>query len=200
MESTQDRIVAASRTLFGQRGYQGTTTAEIARTAGVAEGTIYRYFKDKKELFVASVRPVVMEAVRREMAVVDTGTPRENMRRRIMERTRVIRENLEIFDIIFTEGKHHPEIAQALLGQLSENIPLQEWERAGLAVQGGAMKRPPNPLIMTVGLTAAIWAMLSVGAAADALFAECPFPVQFGDLDTELADFVCEALFVPNES
>lgn len=194
MESTQDRIIAAARTLFGENGFHRTTTAEIARQAGIAEGTIYRYFKDKKELFVACVEPIIQEVVRRETAVMTGGTPREILRNRIIERTRVIRENLPIFHILFTEGKYHPEIARILLEQVTASISPAEWERIGAAVDSGALKHQPNPLIMSVGLTAAIWAMLAVGPGADQLFAGWPLPPQYNRLEEDLADFVCNAL------
>jgi AcrR family transcriptional regulator len=47
------RIIAAAASLFGEKGYHDTTTAEIAESAGVAAGTIYIYFSSKEELLVA---------------------------------------------------------------------------------------------------------------------------------------------------
>ena len=40
----------ASLKLFVERGFHGTSTAEIAKTAGVATGTLFHYFKTKEEL------------------------------------------------------------------------------------------------------------------------------------------------------
>lgn len=47
---TRPRLVRASLELFFTRGYHETTTAQIARKAGVAEGTIYRHFASKQQL------------------------------------------------------------------------------------------------------------------------------------------------------
>src|SRR5438128_540036 len=47
---TRQRLVHAALELFSTRGYAATTTAEIARKAGVAEGTIYRHFQSKQHL------------------------------------------------------------------------------------------------------------------------------------------------------
>jgi AcrR family transcriptional regulator len=55
----QHRIVEAALDAFGEHGYNGTTTSEIARRAGVAEGTIFRYFATKKDLLIGVVAPVV---------------------------------------------------------------------------------------------------------------------------------------------
>jgi AcrR family transcriptional regulator len=48
--TTKERIERAALTLFVARGIPDTTTKEIALGAGVAEGTIYRYFTGKDEL------------------------------------------------------------------------------------------------------------------------------------------------------
>ena len=49
-KGTRDRLVRAALELFTSQGYHGTTTPEIARKAGVAEGTIYRHFDSKEHL------------------------------------------------------------------------------------------------------------------------------------------------------
>ena len=40
--------------MFGEKGYASTSTSEIAKRAGVAEGTIFRYYKTKR--FITSGR------------------------------------------------------------------------------------------------------------------------------------------------
>jgi AcrR family transcriptional regulator len=44
------RILAAAQELFEDRGYGGTTIAEVARTAGVAAETVYATFRNKPTL------------------------------------------------------------------------------------------------------------------------------------------------------
>lgn len=46
-------IVAAATQVFGSGSYSGSTTAEIARAAGVSEPIIYRHFPSKKDLWFA---------------------------------------------------------------------------------------------------------------------------------------------------
>jgi len=47
---TRQRLVRAALELFTAEGYHATTTGEIARKAGVAEGTIYKHFRSKQHL------------------------------------------------------------------------------------------------------------------------------------------------------
>jgi TetR/AcrR family transcriptional regulator len=46
-------IVEAAVGLFSQKGFRGTTTKEIAETAGCSEATIFKHFATKNELYSA---------------------------------------------------------------------------------------------------------------------------------------------------
>ncbi|MGH6647834.1 TetR/AcrR family transcriptional regulator [Aquabacterium sp.] len=56
-------IVAAARQLFTQNGYEATSMASIAATAGVTPNTIYWYFKDKDELLVGVLDVLLQEDI-----------------------------------------------------------------------------------------------------------------------------------------
>ena len=49
-------IILTSIDAFSRTNYEKATTAMLAREAGVAEGTLYKYFPSKKELFLACCR------------------------------------------------------------------------------------------------------------------------------------------------
>lgn len=49
-ETTRKRIVAAALELFGRKGFDASTTKEIAKRAGVAEGTVFNYFETKEDI------------------------------------------------------------------------------------------------------------------------------------------------------
>lgn len=44
----QAKILQAAVEIFAEKGYAATSTSEIAKRAGVAEGTIFRHYKTKK--------------------------------------------------------------------------------------------------------------------------------------------------------
>jgi AcrR family transcriptional regulator len=52
---TRERIVMAALELFAENGYHRTNAKQIAARAGVAVGSFYAYFKDKKDLFKAAL-------------------------------------------------------------------------------------------------------------------------------------------------
>jgi len=49
-ERTRQRLVRAALELFTTQGYHATTTPQLAKRAGIAEGTIYRHFTGKQQL------------------------------------------------------------------------------------------------------------------------------------------------------
>lgn len=53
-EATQPKreaILRAARVLFATKGYEETTIADIAKEAGIAVGTVYLYFRNKREVY-----------------------------------------------------------------------------------------------------------------------------------------------------
>lgn len=47
-----NRIIDVAYTLFNEKGYYNTTTEDIAKQANVATGSLYAYFKDKKDIYI----------------------------------------------------------------------------------------------------------------------------------------------------
>ncbi len=71
------RVVAAAIEAFRTRSYGEVTVSEIAETAGVAKGTVYRYFESKEELLTASIEALLADTASRFEAAVDSlGGPK----------------------------------------------------------------------------------------------------------------------------
>jgi AcrR family transcriptional regulator len=49
----KEKLLASAYSLFCEIGYYKTTTPEIAKRAGISIGSLYSYFKDKDDLFLA---------------------------------------------------------------------------------------------------------------------------------------------------
>ncbi len=49
--ATRERLLASGRALYAERGLHGVTTHDIAAHAGLAAGTFYLHFRNKRELF-----------------------------------------------------------------------------------------------------------------------------------------------------
>jgi AcrR family transcriptional regulator len=68
--ATHEALVRAARKVFEEKGFEATQTPDIAAAAGVSTGAFYRYFKDKKQVFL-------------EVLVEHLGSARELVRKRL---------------------------------------------------------------------------------------------------------------------
>jgi AcrR family transcriptional regulator len=66
----RERIVAAARELFRSKGFEGTTTGEIAELADVGKGTLFFHAKSKDELLVMVFQEDMGKAIDRAFATV----------------------------------------------------------------------------------------------------------------------------------
>jgi AcrR family transcriptional regulator len=62
----QKQILNAAMEVFARKGY-AATIPEIARTAGVAAGTIYIYYPSKRDLFVTVIRELIFTTPLRDL-------------------------------------------------------------------------------------------------------------------------------------
>ena len=56
MQDRYDAILDAAKGAFADKGFEGTSIADIARTAGISDGLVYRYFRNKRELLYEVLR------------------------------------------------------------------------------------------------------------------------------------------------
>lgn len=103
------RILDAAERTFARRGFFHARVAEIAREAGVADGTIYLYFKNKDDLLI-SLFESRMERVTAELAA-------------ILERVgpRPADRLTAIFDSYAQLVVAHPELAEVLTVELRQS-------------------------------------------------------------------------------
>lgn len=107
-EAIRERTVKAALSLFQTRGFDATTTKAIARKAGIAEGTVFNYFKSKEEIALYFFEQEVDQA----MAVV-RDNPR--MKKAPLEE--------KLFTLVYTQleflASHERFIGAALLHALN---------------------------------------------------------------------------------
>ncbi|MBU4590614.1 MAG: TetR/AcrR family transcriptional regulator, partial [Candidatus Omnitrophica bacterium] len=74
----QKQILDVAASVFSEKGFARTQVDEIADLASLGKGTVYRYFKDKKNLFLSvadkgieSLKDLVLEAMAKEKEPLD---------------------------------------------------------------------------------------------------------------------------------
>ncbi len=164
--STRDRIVETARSLFAEKGYERTTTAEIAREAGISEGTIYRHFDSKKELLMECVIPVLENifdifTVQYKSHIDQEDDLRQLTIKALEMRMQFFQDNYQTFRILFSEWPYFREI----LARYIESIVEQEKKLAGLIAQmedQGQIKRTRNYLLFGMGQVMSLWMYLNL--------------------------------------
>ena len=105
-EERRNQILDAATQVFAAKGFDRATIADIAREAGVAEGSIYNYFKNKGDLLVSIPRQVIqlpIESVSAQLKAfaADALPPPEQMLTTIAHNMiAAIRQNAHIFRIL----------------------------------------------------------------------------------------------------
>lgn len=131
MTDKQRRVVEAALEVFAEKGFAAASTSEIAKRAGVAEGTIFRHYKTKKDLligvvapfFVRTIAPALMKDV---FDVVEAEHPTFEAFVRALYQNRIdfVRKHERRVRVVAQELPFHPEV-RALVEQVvvSEVMP-----------------------------------------------------------------------------
>ena len=78
----RDLILRAATKVFAQSGFHQSQVADVAKSAGVAAGTVYLYFKSKDDLLVSIFESAMGEVVAEGKAMLEgVSDPAERLRR-----------------------------------------------------------------------------------------------------------------------
>jgi AcrR family transcriptional regulator len=115
---TRNRILQAAQRLFARRGYDGTTTRDLAQAAGVAEGTLFRHFENKKAILIEVATKGWVEILTDLLTELsEMGSYKavaQVMRRRMMR----ISENADMMRVCFMEAQFHPELRDRIQSEV----------------------------------------------------------------------------------
>lgn len=100
----RDRITEAAISVFAEKGYTSARVADVARKAGVADGTIYLYFRNKEDLLL-SIFEEKMGMLLDELADALDGIddPLERVRVYAKQHFQQLRDNPELAQVFQVE-------------------------------------------------------------------------------------------------
>ena len=124
---SRGRILDAAREIFFRDGFMEANLDEVARGAGVAKGTLYRYFENKAELYVAvlAMNGELFEGKLRESGSDRAVTAPDRIRRIARFYLEHWTQNHEYFQI-FWAVENQPVIGELPSGVITEVTRL--WE------------------------------------------------------------------------
>lgn len=125
----QQKIVEVAIKMFAEKGYANTSTNEIAKAAGVAEGTIFRHYGTKDNLLLSVILPFIKnsipsmaEGVFQDIMSKNIASFEDFLRALLKNRLEFFHENQEIFRIFVKELLYNEDLREELLPYFTENI------------------------------------------------------------------------------
>lgn len=129
LSAKQKAVLQASLTLFSDKGYDRTTTQEIAELAHVSQGTVYKRFATKHDILEALITPFIDEIIPR-MAIEFTNTVHaqqlpdfnDYLSFVVRDRLELVVTNRELVRILLAGAFNNQSEAEALLARISESL------------------------------------------------------------------------------
>jgi AcrR family transcriptional regulator len=160
LSEKQAKILEAAIEMFAEKGYAATSTSEIAKRAGVAEGTIFRHYKTKKDLLMAIIKPTVAKVVApflakefvKEVFEQQYKSYEDFIRALMKNRFEFVQKHLPIIRIFWQEIAFHAEIQEQIQKVFTENV-YEKFKRIieHFQEKGEIVDLPPDAIIrMTI--------------------------------------------------
>ena len=187
----REAIIASALAEFTDKGFAATRMEDIAARAGVAKGTIYLHFPDKKALFMGIAEHAVTPVV--EGLLFTTRQPGEAVGAYLRRIALPLATSLsqpprsDVIRLLIAEGPRFPELAEFYYGRIVSRALARLRELAAEAIAQGerhddALMRFPQ-LFIAPALLAVTWRGLFdrmepldvaglIGAQLDLLFPE----------------------------
>ncbi|WP_437317275.1 TetR/AcrR family transcriptional regulator [Sorangium sp. So ce385] len=176
LTEAQRKIVEAAVAAFAEHGFRGTATRDIARRAGVAEATIFKYFPTKRDLLLGVIGPVMEQlvgpALTRSMDPLFNATYptfEAFLRALLAERTAFVRAHPQLVRILAQELPFDAELRIGIAGRvfapfLAKGIAqIEHFQREGQIVGW-----PPALVLRCIASTFAGYILHRVFVAPDA--------------------------------
>jgi AcrR family transcriptional regulator len=122
---SKGRLEEAAMELFEERGYEGTTVADIAERAGLTKRTFFRYFADKREVLFSGSEIFEATVIKGVLDAPKKASPLD-----------AVAAGLDAAAAIFEQIPDRAGKRQALV---DDNPELQERERAKFASVSGSV-------------------------------------------------------------
>jgi len=144
------QLVQAAQAVFAQRGYHAATVDDITRAAGVAKGTFYLYFEEKREIYYEVIRGflALIKDIGRSIGQAPRGSDyfsrAEHAANQLM---RVFIENREMARLAYRESMGLDAELEKLIGGFYREIAEVEAANIRVGIELGLF-RAVDPLVV----------------------------------------------------
>ncbi len=183
-DQTRTRILKAALKLFARQGYDGTTTRDLAEKAGVAEGTLFRHFTNKKAILIEVATQGWIEILTDLLTELsEMGSYKavaQVMRRRMMN----LHQNADLFKVCFMEAQFHPDLRDRIEEEVVEKMMGVAEAFFETAMDQGIYRRMSPKMVARVFL-----GMFTIaGFSQDTIMTPNSSPTEMKDMAEGIAD------------
>jgi AcrR family transcriptional regulator len=115
---TRARILKSALRLFARRGYDGTTTRDLAEAANVAEGTLFRHFPNKKAILVEVATQGWVEILTDLLTELSGMGSYKAVEQVMKSRMLHLHENADMLRVCFMEAQFHPDLREHIQAEV----------------------------------------------------------------------------------
>lgn len=117
------KILESAIKIFSSKGYSAATTKEISQESGIAEGTLFKHFKTKKDLLrgvlVLTIRKfsgkLVLQPVKKILNSRRDNKSLENIIKELLiDRIKLVESVFPMIRVVTTEALYHSDVREAL--------------------------------------------------------------------------------------
>ncbi|MGI6406629.1 MAG: TetR/AcrR family transcriptional regulator [Syntrophaceticus sp.] len=165
LTKTQKKIIDAAIKVFSEKGFEGSTTCEIAREAGVAEGTIFRHFSTKKGILQGILLQVVenyqlLDILEPLVEMIEKGDGQSKIPAIITQLEEVM-EQVPLLKLLFYEAQFHPEIQEMMVEKIVTPI-LDRIKNSIAKQQSTGEYRNFDAYLMAISIFSSFWGYLAL--------------------------------------
>lgn len=136
-ERTRNTLIAAARTVFEQRGFDGTRMSDIAEAAKVSHGTVYTWFATKEELLHAVVDSIA-GALYASLSVPEATSPMERVSIANERYLAAYRETARLLEVVEQAAVSDASFRAVLANLRTTHVQrvaktIRRWQREGAA-------------------------------------------------------------------
>ena len=141
-------ILAAARIVLADKGYEKTVIADIAREAGIVEGTIYRYFKNKRDLLVKVAEIWFAEKLTEDSHLASIPGTRNKLRHLAVRTLSIIRSDPVLSRFLLIELRPDPSYRTSPFFELNRRFTHEIVEVCRQAIDRGEFRPDVSPTLL----------------------------------------------------
>jgi AcrR family transcriptional regulator len=119
---TKSRILKSAMRLFAKHGFDGTTTKQLAEDAGVAEGTLFRHFANKKAILAEVATQGWIEILTDLLTELSEMGSSKAIAQVMKHRMMHMRENVDLLRVCFIEVQFHEDLRDRIQTEVIEKM------------------------------------------------------------------------------